>query len=87
MTVKDFRELRVYQMAFQCAMALFNLSKKWPAEERYSLTDQIRRCSRSVCGNIAEAWRKRRYPASFIHKMTDADAEAADNQSDKWCNI
>jgi four helix bundle protein len=78
MTVKDFRELRVYQKAFESAMAIFELSKKWPVEERYSLTDQIRRSSRSVCANIAEAWRKRRYPASFVSKMSDADTEAGE---------
>ena len=78
MTIKDFRELRVYQKAFESAMEIFALSKKWPAEERYSLTDQIRRSSRSVCANIAEAWRKRRYPASFVSKMSDADTEAGE---------
>jgi four helix bundle protein len=78
MTIKDFRELRVYEKAFESAMEIFALSKKWPAEERYSLTDQIRRSSRSVCANIAEAWRKRRYPASFVSKMSDADTEAGE---------
>jgi len=78
MTIKDFRELRVYQMAFQSAMRIFDLSKKWPVEERYSLTDQIRRSSRSVCANIAEAWRKRRYEASFVSKLSDADTEAGE---------
>jgi len=78
MTIKDFRELRVYQMAFESAMKISDLSKKWPVEERYSLTDQIRRSSRSVCANIAEAWRKRRYPASFVSKLSDADTEAGE---------
>ena len=59
-------------------MRIFELSKKWPTEERYSLIDQIRRSSRSVCANIAEAWRKRRYPASFVSKMSDADTEAGE---------
>src|SRR5947209_3805379 len=75
---KDFRELRVFQTAFRCATAVFDLSRKWPPEERYSLTDQIRRSTRSVCANIAEAWRKRRYPASFVSKLSDADAEAGE---------
>jgi four helix bundle protein len=75
---RDFRELRVYQTAFESAMAIFRLSAKWPREERYSLTDQIRRSTRSVCANIGEAWRKRRYPASFVSKLSDADAEAGE---------
>ena len=74
----DFRELRVYQSAFKCAMRIFNLSKAWPAEERYSLTSQIRRASRSVCGNIGEGWRKRRYEAVFVTKLSDADGEAGE---------
>jgi four helix bundle protein len=76
--IKDFRELRVYQTAFQSALEVFELSKKWPREERYRLVDQVRRSTRSVCANIAEAWRKRRYPASFVSKLTDADAEAGE---------
>ncbi len=79
--VKHFRDLRVYRTAFDAAMQIFELSKKWPSEERYSLTDQIRRSSRSVCEQIAEAWRKRRYPAHFRSKLTDADSEAAETQS------
>jgi len=59
-------------------MRIYALSKNWPVEERYSLTDQIRRSSRSVCANIAEGWRKRRYPASFVSKMSDADTEAGE---------
>src|SRR5262249_35744076 len=78
--IRDFRELRVYQSAFDTAMEIFRASKRWPAEERYSLTDQIRRSSRSVCGNIADAWRKGRYPASFVGKLSDSDAEAAETQ-------
>ena len=69
--VKHFRELRVYREAFDAAMRIFECSKKWPREERYSLTDQIRRSSRSVCEQIAEAWRKRRYIAHFRSKLTD----------------
>lgn len=80
MTIKDFRELRVYNMAVETAMEVFRLSKAWPREERYSLTDQIRRSSRSIAANIAEAWRKRRYPASFVSKLSDADTESAETQ-------
>jgi four helix bundle protein len=79
-TVSDYRGLRVYQSAFESAMAIFRLSKHFPAEERYGLTDQLRRSSRAICANIAEAWRKRRYPASFASKLSDADAEAAESQ-------
>ena len=78
--VKQFKDLRVYQQAFGAATRIYELSKGWPAEERYSLTDQIRRSSRSVCANIAEAWRKRRYPAHFVSKLSDSDAEAAETQ-------
>jgi four helix bundle protein len=60
------------------AISIFELSKTFPTEERYSLTDQIRRSSRSVCANIAEAWRKRRYPNAFVSKLSDAEAEAAE---------
>ena len=80
MGVKDYRELRVYQLAFESAMQIYEITKTFPSEERYSLTDQIRRSSRSVCANIAEAWRKRRYPASFVSKLSDADTEAAETQ-------
>jgi len=76
--IKDFRELHVCQAAFASAMSIFESSKMWPTEERYSLTDQIRRSTRSVCANIAEAWRKRRYRASFVSKLSDADAEAGE---------
>lgn len=78
MGAKDFRELRVYQAAFKSAVEIYSISKDFPPEEKYSLTDQIRRSSRSVCANIAEAWRKRRYPNSFVSKLSDADAEAAE---------
>jgi four helix bundle protein len=78
--VKHFKELRVYQQAFEAASRIYKLSKRWPVEERYSLTDQIRRSSRSVCTNIAEAWRKRRYPAHFVSKLSDSNAEAAETQ-------
>ena len=78
--VKNYRDLNVYQLAFNSAMRIFELSRKWPQEERYSLTDQIRRSSRSVCENIAESWRKRRYPAHFVSKLSDSDAESAETE-------
>ena len=78
--VKTHDDLDVYQLAFMAAMKIFELSKKFPAEERYSLTDQIRRSSRSVCSNLAEAWRKRRYRAAFLAKLNDSEAEAAETQ-------
>lgn len=78
--IRHFRDLEVYQLAMRVSMELFELSKKFPIEERYSLTDQIRRSSRSVCANIAEAWRKRRYPNAFVSKLSDAEAEAAETQ-------
>ena len=80
MRVGGFRELHVYQGAFDAAVHVFELTKRFPPEERFSLTDQVRRSSRSVCANIAEAWKKRRYPASFVSKLSDADAEAAETQ-------
>lgn len=78
--LKAHEDLVVYQMAFDAAMKIFNLSKTFPIEERYSLTDQIRRSSRSVCANLAEAWRKRRYEAAFKTKLNDCEAEAAETQ-------
>jgi four helix bundle protein len=80
MRVADYKQLRVYQLAFESAMEIFELSKKFPAEEKFSLTDQIRRSSRSVCTNMAEAWRKRRYEAAFISKLSDSDGEAAETE-------
>lgn len=79
--IKTHRDLDVYKMAFEASMQIFRLSKKFPVEERYSLTDQIRRSSRSVCANLAEAWRKRRYENSFLNKLTDSEAEAAETQT------
>src|SRR3989449_10216618 len=79
--IQSHRHLRVYQKAFATAMDLFELSKSFPKEETYSLTDQIRRSSRSVCANLAEAWRKRRYEAAFISKLNDAEGEAAETQT------
>lgn len=78
MKISDHRELTVYQNAFQAAWQVFQLTRTFPVEERYSLTDQIRRSSRSVGANITEAWRKRRYPSAFVSKLSDADAEAAE---------
>ncbi|MFN2458990.1 MAG: four helix bundle protein [Chitinophagaceae bacterium] len=75
MPVYNFRDTKVYQKAFSLAMEIFQISKRFPKEETYSLTDQIRRSSRSVCTNIAEAYRKRQYPAHFVSKVSDADME------------
>jgi len=71
----------VYGLAFKAAMQIFELSKRFPREEVYSLTDQIRRSSRSVCSNLAEAWRKRRYEAAFVSKLNDAESEAGETQT------
>ena len=79
--IKSHRELEVYQLAFETSMEIFEFSKKFPVEERYSLTDQIRRSSRSISANLAEAWRKRRYEGSFVIKLNDAEAEAAETQT------
>jgi four helix bundle protein len=79
--VKSHEDLEVYKIAFGATMKIFELSRKFPVEERYSLTDQIRRSSRSVCANLAEAWRKRRYEAAFIAKLNDCEAEAAETQT------
>ena len=75
---KSHRELRVYQLAFESATQIHEVTKRFPSEEKYSLTDQIRRSSRSVCANIAEAWRRRKYPKNFVSKLTDADSEATE---------
>jgi len=80
-TIKAHRDLDVYRMGFDAAMRIFELTKSFPKEETYSLTDQIRRSSRSVCSNIAEAWRKRRYEAAFVSKLNDAETEAAETQA------
>ena len=79
--INSVRELEVYQLAFDSAMKLFEVSKGFPQEERYSLTDQVRRSSRSVCTNLAEGWRKRRYKAVFVNKLSDAEQEAAETQT------
>lgn len=78
--IRTHRELEVYRKAFDAAMQVFELTKGFPREERYSLTDQIRRSSRSVCANLAEAWRKRRYEGAFVLKLNDSEAEAAETQ-------
>jgi len=82
--IKKHQELKVFQLSFQAGMDIFKISKSFPKEEVYSLTDQIRRSSRSVSGNIAEAYRKRRYPKSFVAKLSDAEGEAAETQV--WLN-
>jgi four helix bundle protein len=78
--IRRHTDLEVYQRAFAAAMRIFELSKKFPHEEKYSLIDQIRRASRSVCSNTAEGWRKRRYPAAFVSKLSDAEGESAECQ-------
>src|SRR5689334_10919103 len=77
---RTHRDLDVYQKSFQTGTHIFEVSKSFPREETYSLTDQIRRSSRSVCANLAEAWRKRRYERSFVSKLSDAESEAAETQ-------
>ena len=81
MKIRSVRDLKVYKLAFDTAMEIFEISKNFPREERYSLIDQIRRSSRSVCSNLAECWRKRRYKAVFINKLSDAEQEAAETQT------
>jgi four helix bundle protein len=80
--IKSAKDLLVYKKAYALSMKIFELSKNWPAGERYSLTDQARRSSRSVCANLREAWAKRRYEAHFISKLTDADGE--NSETDTW---
>ncbi len=79
-TSQGFRGLRVYQLAFKLAMEIYHESKKFPREELYSLTDQIRRASRSVAGNIGEGYRRKLYPKMFVSKMSDADGEGTETQ-------
>ena len=79
--IESHRDLEVYCRAFDTAMAVFRYSKQFPREETYSLTDQVRRSSRSVCANLTEAWRKRRYEAAFVSKLSDAETEAAETQT------
>lgn len=78
--IGSYKELRVYQTAMDAAMRIFTLTKQFPPEEKFSMVDQMRRSSRSVCANIAEAWRKRRYKAHFISKLSDAEGEAEETR-------
>ena len=78
--ISSFKDLRVYKLAFELQQEIFETSKRFPAEERYALTDQVRRASRSIGANLAEAWQKRRYVAHFVSKLTDADGEQAETQ-------
>ena len=79
--IKSVRELDVYKLAFETAIEIFKISKNFPKEETYSLTDQVRRSSRAVCTNLSELWRKRRYKAVFLNKLSDAAQEAAETQT------
>lgn len=83
--IRSYKDLRVYQAAMDATMKIFELSKRFPREERYSLTDQMRRSSRSVCSDIGEAWRKRRYPAHFVSKLSDSEGEAEETRV--WIEI
>lgn len=85
MAVYNFKETAVYKKSFSLAMRIFEISKSFPKEEKYSLTDQVRRSSRSVCANLAEAYRKKRYPAHFISKLTDCDAE--NSETNVWIDF
>lgn len=78
--IESFRDLKMYQTAFKLQQEIFEISKGFPKEELYSLTDQIRRSSRSIGANVAEAWHKRRYQAHFVSKLSDSDAEQAETQ-------
>ena len=80
MRIRSHKDLEVYQLAFEAAMEIFEISKNFPSEEKFSLTDQIRKSSRSVCSNLAEAFRKRRYPKNFVSKLSDSEGEAAETQ-------
>src|SRR3954465_11190262 len=80
MKIRKHTELEVYKQAFDVAMQIFKASRSFPKEETYSLTDQIRRSSRSVCANLAEAWRKRRSAKAFVSKLSDSEGEAAETQ-------
>ena len=83
--IKSYKELRVYQTVIDAAMRIFELTKRFPIEERYSMVDQMRRSSRSVCSNIGEAWRKRRYPAHFKSKLSDSEGEAEETRV--WADL
>lgn len=81
MHIESAEDLNVYKLAYALAMEIFRLSKDFPSEEKYALTSQIRRASRSVCFNLREAWAKRRYEAHFVSKLTDCDGEANETDS------
>ncbi len=85
MIINSAKELKVYKTAYDLSMEIFEISKTWPVEEKYSLTGQIRRSSRSVCSNLREAWAKRRYEAHFLSKLTDADGE--NSETDTWLDF
>jgi four helix bundle protein len=85
MQIRSAKDLIVYQKAYSLALDVFSVSKSFPKEERYSLTDQMRRSSRSVCANLREAWAKRRYEAHFVSKLTDADGE--NTETDTWLDF
>ena len=85
MAAKNLKETKVYKLAYEQAMEIFRISKSFPTEEKYSLTDQIRRASRSVCTNIGEAYRKKLYPAHFVLKITDSDAE--NSETNIWLDF
>ena len=80
-SIKSAKDLQVYKLAYQLAMEVFELTKTFPAEEKYALTSQIRRSSRSICMNLREAWAKRRYEAHFISKLTDSDGENSETDT------
>jgi four helix bundle protein len=80
-SIRSAKDLEVYQIAYSLAMEVFKLSKKFPSEEKYALTSQIRRSSRSICLNLREAWAKRRYEAHFLSKLTDCDGETGETDS------
>lgn len=82
MRINSAKDLEVYKKAYALSISIFHLSKEWPREEKYSLIDQVRRSSRSVCSNLREAWAKRRYEAHFISKLSDCDGE--NSETDTW---
>jgi four helix bundle protein len=85
MIINSAKELKVYKVAYELAMEIYQVSKAWPKEETYALIDQIRRSSRSICANLRESWAKRRYEAHFISKLTDSDAE--NSETDTWLDF
>ncbi|MCX5899149.1 MAG: four helix bundle protein [Proteobacteria bacterium] len=85
MQINSAKDLDVYRQAYALAMEIFQLSKRWPAGEKYALTDQVRRSARSVCSNLREAWAKRRYAAHFVSKPTDCDGE--NSEMDTWLDF